>query len=148
MELTALSWRREGQWSVYPADHIGRTTGTAEAFPGGTRPDHEGIRLESDRPWKDDATRHGSNDFRGTKRDVYAAELAADGGPSVQLLSEGGRHVRAQARSDSVHLLALERSLPGTNADGWLSRHPVVNEDSTLEAGETLRGAVTFDITD
>ncbi len=144
-DLTTLSWRREGQWSTYPDDHIGRTEGTADAFPDGSRPDHEEIRLGTDRPWKDDATSHGSNDFRGTKRNVYAAELTGQEA-GVRLLSAGDHHVRAQVRSGSVDLLALERSLSGTNGDGWLDRQPVLDEEPTLEAGETVRGSVIFEI--
>ncbi|ADB61987.1 Beta-galactosidase [Haloterrigena turkmenica DSM 5511] len=145
-DLTTLSWRREGQWSTYPDDHIGRTEGTAVAFPEGTRPDHEEIRLGSDRPWKDDATSHGSNDFRGTKRNVYTAALVNDHGAGVQLRSEGDHHVRAQVRSESVDLLALERSLSGTNPFGWMNRQPVLNEDPTIEADEIVRGNAAFEI--
>ncbi len=142
--LTTLSWTRDSQWSVYPDTHIGRPTGTASAFPGGSWPDHEEIRTQSSQPWKDDATKYGSNDFRGTKRNVYTAELVDGNDHGVRLLADGETHVRAQVRSETVDLLALDRSLSGTNAGAWLSRHPVVDEDPTLDAGETVQGSVTL----
>lgn len=144
-DLTTLSWRREGQWSTYPEDHIGRTEGTAVAFPDGSRPDHEGIRLGTDRPWKDDATSHGSNDFRGTKRNVYTAGLAREEA-GIRLLSAGDHHVRAQVRSESIDLLVLERSLSGTNPYDWMDRQPILDEEPTIEADEIVQGSVTFEI--
>lgn len=145
-DLTTLSWRRESQWSTYPDDHIGRTEGTAVAFPSGTRPDHEDIRLYSDRLWKDDATSHGSNDFRGTKRNIYTATLVDDDGTGVHVHSDGDHHVRAQVRSESVDLLALDRSLSGTNPFDWMNRQPLLGEEPTIEAGETASGSATFEI--
>ncbi|WP_415380139.1 glycoside hydrolase family 2 TIM barrel-domain containing protein [Halosimplex sp. TS25] len=145
-DLTTLSWTRDGQWSVYPDTHIGRPSGTAAAFPDGSRPDHEEIRIQQGQPWKDDATKFGSNDFRGTKRNVYQADLTAEDGAGLGLRSEGDQHVRAQVRSETVDLLALDRSLSGTNGDGWLSRHPVVDENPTLDVDETVAGSATLQV--
>ncbi|WP_246999743.1 glycoside hydrolase family 2 TIM barrel-domain containing protein [Halosolutus gelatinilyticus] len=147
-DLMTLSWLRDAQWSVYPDTHIGRPGGTACAFPDGSRPNHEEIRIRSGQPWKNDATKHGSNDFRGTKRNVYAADLTAAGGHGLGVRSDGDQHVRSQVRSESIEFLILDRSLSGTNADGWLSRHPVVDQDPTLASGETLRGSVTLQVID
>ena len=140
---TTLSWTREGLWSVYPGDHIGRQTGTASAFPAGTRPDHVGIDIQSGQPWADDTTFHGSNDFRSTKRDVASAEITDGDGVGIRVASDGSQHVRAQARSETVDLLVLDRSISGTNADDWLDRQPLLDQQSTLDAGESLTGSVT-----
>jgi beta-galactosidase len=146
--LTTLSWLRDSQWSVYPDTHIGRPAGTASAFPDGSRPEHEEIRIRSGQPWKDDATRYGANDFRGTKRNVYIAEFTAQNDHGVRLLADGETHVRAQVRSETVDVLALDRSLSGTNADGWLSRHQVVDENPTLNAGSTVQGSTSLQVVD
>ncbi|MFB6140555.1 MAG: LamG-like jellyroll fold domain-containing protein [Halosimplex sp.] len=141
----SLSWERDGRLSTYPDDHVGRQRGTAEAFPDGTRPDSEAIDTRSGRPWKDDATSHGSNDFRSTKRNVRAATVS-DGDTGVHVLSDGSQHVRVSVESDRVDVLALDRSLSGTNADAWLNRHRVLDVDPALDAGETLSGSVTLGV--
>lgn len=142
-DLTTLSWDRNGKWTTYPSTHIGRKTGNASAFPDGFRPDHEGIKIRTGQSWKHDTTWHGSNDFRSTKRNVIAASLTDSAGRGIHVVSNGSQHVRAQVRSESVDLLVLDRSLSGTNADGWLSRHPVLNEEPVLDAGKTLEGSAT-----
>ncbi|WP_188148855.1 glycoside hydrolase family 2 TIM barrel-domain containing protein [Haloferax sp. AS1] len=139
---TTLSWIREGLWSVYPEDHIGRQVGTASAFPSGSRPDHVGIYIQSGQPWADDTTFHGSNDFRSTKRNVTSAELTDDDGVGIRVAADGSQHVRAQARSETVDLLVLDRSISGTNADNWLDRQPLLDQQPTLDAGEFLTGSV------
>lgn len=141
-DLTTLSWTRDGQWSVYPDDHVGRLSGTASAFPDGTRPSNEGISIQSGQPWKDDTTMHGSNDFRSTKRNVYSAALSDRNATGISTRAMGDQHVRAQVRSDSVDLLVLDRSISGTNAYEWMDRHPVMDEQPTLDAGTTLEGSV------
>ncbi|MFC6727111.1 glycoside hydrolase family 2 TIM barrel-domain containing protein [Natronoarchaeum mannanilyticum] len=143
-ELTTLSWSRDGLWSTYPEDHVGRLEGTASAFPDGTRSENEGIEIQSGQPWKDDATVHGSNDFRSTKRNVRSAALTDESGTGVRVDSDADQHVRAQVRSDGVDLIVLERSISGTNADGWLDRQPLLDQDPTLKAGETVRGSVSL----
>ncbi|WP_434523245.1 glycoside hydrolase family 2 TIM barrel-domain containing protein [Halorubrum sp. AS12] len=143
-DYTTLSWTRDGQWTAYPETHIGRETGSAQAFPDGSRPNHEGIRIRSDQPWKDDATSHGSNDFRGTKRNVYRAALTNESDRGFRVLGNGETHVRAQVRDETVDLLAIDRSLSGTNADEWLSRHQPVNQDPTIGADESIDGRVVF----
>ena len=142
-DLTMLSWRRDGLWDTYPEDHIGRTTGTASAFPSGSRPSNEGIEMQAGQPWKDDETVHGSNDFRSTKRNVYRASLTDDSARGLAVLSAGDQHVRTQARSGHVDFLVLDRTISGTNAYSWLNRHPVLNEEPTLESGTDLQGSVT-----
>ncbi|MFB6134774.1 MAG: glycoside hydrolase family 2 TIM barrel-domain containing protein [Halanaeroarchaeum sp.] len=144
-DLRTLSWEREGRWSAYPPTHIGREVGSAEAFPGFSTPDHGGIRLDPSRPWKDDASRMGSNDFRSTKRNVYAASLSTDD-RGFSVLSDGSQHVRAQVREEAVDLLVLDRSIGGTNADDWLNRHPVTGESTTLGAGTSLQGNAVLDL--
>ena len=146
-DLTTLSWRRDGLWDAYPTDHIGRTEGTASAFPSGGRPSNEGIEMQAGQPWKDDETVHGSNDFRSTKRNVYTASLTDDSARGLGVLSAGDQHVRTQVRSEHVEFLVLDRSISGTNAYNWMNRHPFSNEEPTLESGTDLQGSVTITLT-
>jgi len=142
---TTLSWVRNGQWTTYPADHVGRIAGTAQAFPGGGRPDSAAITLDPGRPWSEDATRHGSNDFRSTKRSVYQADLSADDGRRVGVRLDGKTHVRAQVRDDCVDFLALDRSLAGAGPE-WIDRHAATEQTVAVEAGQTLSGRVTVQV--
>jgi|GEM_PF-1184348 len=141
--LTTLSWDRDGQWTAYPDNHIGRQHGTATAFPNGSRPDHEEIRIRSGQPWAEDATTHGSNDFRGTKRNVRQATLSDGDGRGLHVHADGEQHVRTTVQSETVDLLVLDRSLSGTNADAWLNRQPVMDQNPTLAVDDRLQGSVT-----
>ncbi|ESP87073.1 glycoside hydrolase family 2 TIM barrel-domain containing protein [Candidatus Halobonum tyrrellensis] len=144
--FTTLSWDRDGLWSAYPADHVGRETGTASAFPDGTRPESPAIDIQTGQPWKDDTTAYGSNDFRSTKRNVHRVDLTDGAGTGLRAASDADReqHVRAQARTESVDLLVLDRSISGTNPYGWMNRQPALGQEPTLEAGQTVESAVTL----
>ena len=139
-----LRWNREGRLSAYPTDHVGRHSGTARAFPDGSRPDSEAIEIQSGQPWKDDATSHGSNDFRSTKRSVTAATVRDADDNGIHVVSDGSQHLRASVEDDAVDVLVLDRSIGGTNPDGWLNRHSVGDADPTLAEGASLTGTVTL----
>ncbi len=99
-----LSWQRNGAYSIYPADSIGRNIGTAAkniAFsPFGTAPQI---------PWKDDC-RHdvlngkydpglnGSNDFCSLKANLYHAVLSSSDSrtSTLSIHSDGNLHLRAE----------------------------------------------------
>lgn len=87
-EFRTLSWVREGYWSAYPADHGGRRTGTAEAFPGEGDRSSDELVLDAGHSWYHDVTGRGSNDFRSTKRNVLTAKLT-NGDVSVEVLADG-----------------------------------------------------------
>ncbi len=95
-----LSWRRQAEWGVYPADHIGRPNGQARAFPT------HGPAVPPTWSWSQDGSPMGSNDFRSTKRNVVEARIAYPNGIGVQVLSGGSQSVRAMVDSDriSVHV--------------------------------------------
>jgi hypothetical protein len=59
-----LKWRREGLWTTYPPDHIGRLVGEAEATPDPTSA-----------TWSRQGNEFGSNDFRSMKYRVSSAIL-------------------------------------------------------------------------
>ena len=112
--MTTLDWKRKGLWSVYPADHIGRTEGTAKLFY-----DHplSGLAGPSTKPnwsYSQDQNKFGSNDFRSTKRNVYNAELRAEGGEGLQVISDGLQHLRCWKLDDNIHMLVAEYDNPGS----------------------------------
>jgi len=138
-----LSWRRRGDWGYYPDDHIGRPEGTARAF---TDPKSlcglAGPRVEPDWPWKDDANRHGTNDFRSTKRHILEASLANDRGVGVRVLSDGTQHVRAWVDAGRVRLLVADYTNEG--AAPFFSEHVIPRRP--LEPGSRVGGMVRFEV--
>ncbi|MFI0939709.1 glycoside hydrolase family 2 TIM barrel-domain containing protein [Streptomyces sp. NPDC021020] len=102
-----LTWQRDGQWTAYPDDHIGRATGTAtRSRASGT----DGYRVQPTWPWSEDThsyflfgkdgAAHWTNDFRSTKTNVRLAKATAGAnGPGVQIESGG---------TDSVRLAPVE----------------------------------------
>ena len=89
--MQRLSWRREGQWTTYPENHIGRLVGTALAM---------GKRSAS---WSLDSDPRGCNDFRSSKYNVLEASLTDGAGAGVQVLSDGRQSVRATGAAFRVN---------------------------------------------
>jgi hypothetical protein len=116
--IDRLSWSRQGQWSVYPDDHIGRTLGTARRHgPGangqaGVAPIWSWAQDEKDfnHYGADDPGGRGSNDFRSMKENIYYASAIAS--PSLA-------RVRVESRAtDAVRLQVADSSAPASNV--WL----------------------------
>ena len=137
-ELTDLWWRRVGEWSVSPAEHIGRPSGYAAGAPGAN------TTLAPAPTWERDATAAGSNDFRSVKRAIVVAG-ATDGRRSLTVLSNGTQHVRAELVDGSPTLHVLDwyggvRTLEGN--------HPIwsayLGSGRPIKTGTTLRGRVVL----
>ena len=64
-----LQWRRRGEWTVYPDDHIGRNDGIAMAHAPGPQ------TVPPTQPFALDDTPIGTNDFRSSKRNFVFASL-------------------------------------------------------------------------
>ena len=88
-ELADLWWRRVGEWSLYPPQHIGRTAGYARGVPGSN------TTLAPAPGWEEDATAAGSNDYRSVKRSIVVGG-ATDGRRSLTILPTGTQHLRAE----------------------------------------------------
>ena len=142
---TDLSWVRDGYWSTYPSDHIGRTSGSATAFPSGSQPTNDGLVLDESSAWRHDETARGSNDFRSTKRNVYTGTVTNADGNGVRVHSNATKHVRCEYRGDTVDLLAIDESF-SSSTPGFLDRHAVRDQTPTFASGATLSGATTVSI--
>lgn len=104
-QMDAISWKRQGQWSVYPEDHIGRNEGTAFRFSRGSL-----LGKHPQIPWKDemcsyalngkyDIAYKGTNDFRSQKENIYRAELFHSfGNGKVTVISDSSHSVRAEIK--------------------------------------------------
>jgi beta-galactosidase len=135
-DLTDLWWRRVGEWSVYPATHVGRPSGVASGTPGAT------TTLEPAPTWEQDATAAGSNDYRSVKRGIVVAG-ATDGRRSLTVLSNGTQHVRAELVDGSPELHVLDWYGGVRTLDG---NHPIwsayFGAGLPISPGTTLRGRV------
>ena len=108
-----LSWHRRGQWSWYPADHIGRADGTAQAFPGHPACGLAGPRIQPTWPWSQDENEYGCNDFRSTKCNIYSAELSDVNGIGLRAVAAADRHAHAWINGDHAFLLVANYANDG-----------------------------------
>ena len=94
-DFQTLHWVRDALWSAYPDNHIGRPVGTTTAFRYDGQP---GMAFgeEPSWDWPLDSNDLGTNDFRSTKRDVYASMLSGSDGVGLRLTSDGdSQHTRS-----------------------------------------------------
>jgi hypothetical protein len=137
-ELADLWWRRVGEWSLYPAEHIGRTSGYADGAVGST------TTLVPAPTWEQDATAAGSNDYRSVKRAIIVAG-ATDGRRSLTVLSDGSQHIRAELSDGLPNLHVLDWYGGVRTLDG---NHPIwsayFGSGMPITTGTTLRGRVVL----
>jgi beta-galactosidase len=133
-----LRWSRKAEWRVYPADHIGRPRGCAQAVLR-----HQGT-LPPRWPWSEDATSMGSNDFRSTKRRIRWASIGYGDGPGVLIRSDGTQHVRAMVESDRIAVHVLDW-YGGTNArlPEWYLNY---GEGQVLRRGQVLESTLRLQL--
>jgi hypothetical protein len=131
--LQRLSWRRQGQWTVYPEDHIGRLVGDALAFP---------VLAAGKRPasWSLDPDPRGCNDFRASKYNIVEASLTEIGGAGVRVVSDGKQSVRATVVGAPATGVALRvNDFFNGGGEGFLQGH-YARETRTLKPGDILTG--------
>jgi len=132
--MDTLTWKRRGEWTVYPPDHIGRNEGTAKAHSGlapAAPPGHS--YAQDDAPM-------GTNDFRSTKRRVEHASITDADGYGLYIESNGEQHLRAGVESDRIALF-LNDWFGGTasRASEW---HRNYGKGRLLKTGERLQGTM------
>lgn len=100
-------WRRDGMWSVYPADHISRPVGEACLFYEGL-PAKVDPRTEPAWSWSMDYNELGSNDFRSTRRNIWYAGLKDGNGSKITVPSNGKQHWRSWLEKDKIRFLVAD----------------------------------------
>lgn len=141
--LRTLSWKRKGYWNIYPQEHIGALTGTANAINSNLPV--SGIAGPEKEPtinWSYDQTKNGSNMFRSTKENFYYVTLASSE-QSFTAFSDGTQHARAWIDNDDIKLLVADYNNPG--AEGFLSSHSG-KYYRPLRIGDVVRGTVKIRI--
>jgi beta-galactosidase len=138
-----LSWRRKAYWSSYPDDHVGRSQGTADAFPKNVPISGlAGPRAEPSWSWSHDGNRYGSNDFRSTKMNIFEAALSSPDGHGVRVLSDGSQHVRSWLDGKNVRLLVADYANEG--APPFFSEYVVPRRP--LQTGSAVEGTIRIEL--
>ncbi len=136
-----LHWKRKGMWSVYPADHIARLEGVANAFVGAEFSGTAGPVAEPDYPWRHDTNELGTNDFRSTKENIIHAYLKNTKTEGPIVVSDGSQHVRCWVDGDTTRMLIAEYNNPGS--ERFFRGHAAL-EDKPLKPGDKIRGSIRF----
>ena len=145
--VESLMWKRNGYWSTYPEDHLGRNEGIAmKNYENGYyRPANM-----PDSTWAEDMQNYflfgdndqgnrGSNDFRSRKTNYYYAALTFDNGailyaenkPKEKGTSDGTTaSVRAQVLEDGAIRFNLNTSWLQKGNPDWHYTTPVVDISS------------------
>ena len=81
--MESVSWKRDGLYSAYPEDHIGRNEGTALKVREGSEENPDQYGKEPEWSWKDDMSNYfiyaendpdsglATNDFRAMRENIY-----------------------------------------------------------------------------
>lgn len=108
----ALSWERDALWSVYPADHIGRPSGTAAKDGGevpafGEKPENSWMQDQVSYALygKYDLPLRGTNDFRSMKHHIRRAELKNREGVCIAAVSHGTDSVRMEVAPNPEEMI-------------------------------------------
>ena len=97
--MDRLAWKRTGEWTWYPADHI------AALLSGNGMQAHTGrppFVTFSTWPYSEDDSPMGSNDFRSTKRNITEASVRDAAGRGWAIHSDGTQSLRVSVESDRV----------------------------------------------
>ena len=135
-ECDVLQWKRNGEFTWYPDDHIGRNEGRATAFPN--LPD----AMPPSWPWALDPSPMGCNDFRATRRNIQWVALRYQDGPGILVGSNERQHARAIMESDRA-VLHINDWYGGTNS-GLLEWELNYGKGKLIRNGEVLESRVAL----
>ncbi len=141
-DFEQLSWKRLGQWTIYPETHLGRTSGKVTPFPNGKLTTHK----YGERPgniWEADMNEMGSNDFRATRDKLYWGSLTNKDGHGIKMISDGSGAIRAFVGQNQIHFLAAGFSTAG--GDLFFSSH-LEKERNPLKVGDSFKSKLIFDV--
>ncbi|KKO89715.1 beta-galactosidase [Sphingobacterium sp. Ag1] len=136
-----LAWSRNGSFSTYPANHIGRNEGEAVLYALPLYEVEEHGKPQA-KDWKDDANILGSNDFRSTKGNIYWASLHSPAA-AVKVLSNGQQHARAWKQDQHIQWLIADYSNNGSEPF-YGSPHSYGRKK--LKKGDKLSGQIILKI--
>lgn len=116
-DINQMAWDRNGLWTYYPEDHIGRNTGVAQRTLNGKE---KVFGKEPERPWFQDERDfsvfgqydiggRGTNDFRSMKEYInYATVLCSENNIGVKVESDGTEAVRLEVQENKNNVIAID----------------------------------------
>lgn len=136
--IDALEWDRDGEWSAYPEDHIGRNHGKAGAYSGSE------IKVPPPGPYSLDKSQMGNNDFRSTKRHFRWASLTSSEGYGLSMHSNGKQSLRVMVKPDHIGVYVCDW-FGGTacTAGEWISNYGI---GRLIRTNDPLKGTVRLRI--
>lgn len=140
-EFETLAWNRTAQWTVYPANHIGRPVGTAMAHVAASKKPYATQLPEQ--VWSLDATELGGNDFSSTKSGIRSASLVA-GAKKISVASDGHQSIRAFVDAGRTGLLVAGFHTGG--GDDFFAPH-LAAERKPLNPGSRLADTIQVRLT-
>ena len=120
-----LTWDREGSWSYYPDEQIGRNSGTAYKKRAEGE-DQYGVKPAW--PWiEDEKDSLGTADFRGSKTNFnYASLIVGKTGSRITAQGDGKGSVKASLNTDgSIRFHIRNNWSHPAGFPGWVEANPV-----------------------
>lgn len=142
-QMNKLSWKRKGEFSVYPEYDIARTEGTAklnvknlyEVEAWGEKPQGS---------WKEDANILGSVDFRSTKTQLLKGSLTDKYGYSIIVYGNGKQAWRSWLQDECINLLIADYSNTGSER---FYGTPFTTGRIIVKEKDVLKGEIEFELT-
>jgi len=141
-DFNSISWKRNGLWNYYPADHTGRISGTANALSASPLTGPAGPLQKPSWPWNSDRTALGTNDFRSTKMFISAASVTGSNA-SFNIVSNGSQSIRAWKEENATKVLIAGYSNLG--AERFFRGH-AESFDKPLKQGDVIGDTVLLTI--
>jgi beta-galactosidase len=138
LSIDQLTWKRRGEWTWYPPDHIAALDGSAKAHSG--RP-MSGV---PDWPFGEDDSPAGTNAFRSTKRNILSAAILDADGLGVRIASDGSQHLRASVDADRIDVRVSDW-FGGSNSEAneWTDNY---HNGKVLGSGDSISGKVILSL--
>ncbi len=146
--IESASWERDGLYSAYPEDHIGRNSGTALKIRENaeSNPDQYGVKPEW--PWKDDMMNYFvyatddknnglvTNDFKTMREHIWYYNVNFGSGDDAPRISVEDPEAKAAARTSVVYDLGYidDRDSSVRYTGGW----------APYDAGSDYAGTETY----
>jgi len=138
LSFDKLFWRRKGKWSIYPDDHISRTSGEA-LLKYSMVPKVVSARTAPTWPWSYDANELGSKDFRSTRKNIWFAGLKDKANNEVMVISNGDQHWRSWENKNKIYFLVADFVSPGNEM--FLGSH-YAKYRKPVKVGDTVKGHI------